>query len=58
MAQWQHTESYGDTAQLRTVHDLMRMVVARSNELQRPIVAISHNNPSDSIYLHAIVVYG
>ncbi len=54
----QHVETYMDDAQISDVAQLMEIIRRRAHELEKPITAVSHNNPSNSIYVHAIVVYG
>jgi hypothetical protein len=54
----QHVESYAEAAQIRDVNELREVIIRRAGELRKAVTSVSHNNPSNSIYVHALVVYG
>lgn len=57
MPRGQIIEAYTDDTGLRDVHALADHIASRELRLDRDAVAISHNNPSNSIFVHAVVIY-
>lgn len=57
MPRGQIIAAYDDSHQLRDVNDLALEIERAELVYDRDAVVISHNNPSNSIYVHAVVIY-
>lgn len=50
-------EAYDDKYLITDVNDLLDQVRMTEQMLRRTAVSISHDRPTNSIYVHAVVVY-
>ena len=50
-------EYYDDRDQISTVEQLVKIIESTAKAWQREVISISHDRPSNRVYIQAVVIY-